>query len=104
MEKSENGWQEAVSLFCQLLADAFRPPAKNVREARGQYIGALRCVAAFCTSMGGDKLISQQFHQLATALFDIQYGLEPKLLERGKRPGVDWLTRRTTGICGVTLP
>ena len=105
MEKSENEWQEAVSLFCRLLADAFRPPAKTSREARGQYIGALRCVAAFCTSMGGDKLISQHFHRLATALFDIQYGLKPKLLEGGGRatgrladPSDDWHLRCSAAL------
>ena len=77
MENSENNYREAVSLFCQLLKDAFSTPAKNSREARGQYIIALRHVASFCISMGGDNdLISQRFHRLALALFDVQFGSE----------------------------
>jgi hypothetical protein len=85
MEKSANEWREAVSLFCHLLEGIFCTPTKDSRAARGQYIQALQCVASFCTSMGGDKIISQRFFRLAVALFDIQYGLKPELLEGGMR-------------------
>ena len=84
MENSENNYREAVSLFCQLLKDAFSTPAKNSREARGQYIIALRHVASFCISMGDDNdLISQRFHRLALALFDVQFGSKPELFKGG---------------------
>jgi hypothetical protein len=100
MVESENKWREAVSLFCQLLEAAFNTPANDSRAQCGQYIVALGHVASFCTSMGGDKLISQRFFRLAIALFDIQYGLKPKLLEGGVRatgrlpdPSDDWHLR-----------
>ena len=60
------------------------PRQKILARREGGSLIALRHVASFCISMGDDNdLISQRFHRLALALFDVQFGSKPELFKGG---------------------